>query len=441
MIKRIFVIGCLTGAAYLSTVLVLKKLTASLPITAVKSVGTIDAQFNLIFSILAAGLLMTSAREIAISENWRQHYISGQEARITLSFLLCIFSLVGIYHNEYYFLAGAPFIALNGDYLLYAKGRPVTASLLAFLKVFVPSMAMFLAAVYWQQYVVWIFALTTIIMYFFSGLVISWLMKFPYWFTPKLSSLRSYLSTLYLGVVSFSYYFLGLGLIIVADLFYPGRVIAHAYLALKVYVIYKGVLRIIVQAFFSEMMDEDVSIKVDRLSILTGLAFLISASLFPSGFLSLFVDKSLVQDFSWIFLIGINGFLFSPFLSLTTRAILEKKDKAYAGLVTIAMLVSTLTCIIFSFSSASEKTIIISLGLGEFIASAGLIIILKKLSLVKERLLFIAMNLPLLAIPGLMVYFLGDSFFTFIIFLFVFSAAALLLNRNQFKMKPKISRA
>jgi hypothetical protein len=255
----------------------------------------------------------------------------------------------------------------------------------------------------------------------------------PYWIRPSLQSLRLYISSLSLGIVAFSYYFLGLGLIILAGFVYEAAVVAVAYVIIKLTVIFKSVLRIIIQAFISEMTDDEVCNKVDHLAIMAGTIFLLSTVVFPHGFLSLFVDKKIIGVSNWIFVIGIIGFFISPFISLNTKATLEKKDRAYAILCGVAIVVSSLVCVALSYISNTETSILVSLGCGEAICTIGLLIILKRSYLIKNRALFIARNLPLLIIPVTIRYWMGDTTLTFILFIALYALVALLVNKNQFR--------
>jgi hypothetical protein len=157
--------------------------------------------------------------------------------------------------------------------------------------------------------------------------------------------------------------------------------------------------------------------------------------MFPKGVLSLLVDEKIGNEFSWIYLIGIIGFLISPFISLTTRAMLEKKDRAYAMITIAAICLTIIACIVFSFLNGSEKSILISLGLGELVSIAGLLVILRKSSILMDRLRFIIKNLPLLIIPLSLRFIWEDNIYSFLLFLLLYLISALLANRNNFRIK------
>lgn len=432
MIKRLLIIGVFTGAAHITTLVVLKKLTGSISLADVKTIGEADSVINFILSILASGLLMTSVREIAITKNWKDSLISSQQARATLSIILIALGLLGLFKSSYFLFAFAPVFALNADYALYGRGLSVTASMLAFSRVFVPFIALFFASIYWPHQIIFVFISTSIILYLASGAIISSILKIPYFIKPSVDSLKLYLSTIPLGIVAFSYYFLGLGIIMIADFFYPTAVVGIAYIAIKIYVIFKGVLRILNQAFVAEMINDGVCHKIDYLAFSAGTALLTGTSLFVNGFRELFVDTRSGGTNGWVHLVGICCFLISPLISLTTKAILEKKDKSYAYISIFSLTASSIFCYVFSFLLPDEKGILLSIIAGELICILGLLQTLDKWGWLKQRFQFLARNIFLLSIPILIRLLAGDNKFTLIFSLFLFGIFLFLVNRNLF---------
>ena len=432
MIKRLLIIGVFTGAAHLTTLVVLKKLTGSMSLADVKAVGEADSLINFILSILASGLLMTSVREIAISKDWQNSLAASQQARFTLSIVLIALGLLGILQSSYFLFAFAPVFALNADYALYGRGLPVTASILAFGRVFIPFIALFLASLYWPHLIILVFISTSIILYLVSGIIISKTLSIPYLIRPSAKSLRLYLSTIPLGIVALSYYFLGLGMIMIADFFYPTAVVGIAYVAIKLYVIFKGVLRILNQAFVADMVNDQVCHKVDYLAFSAGIALLTGTCLFVNGFRELFVDARSGGTNGWVYLVGICCFLISPLISLTTKAVLEKKDKHYAYISLFSLAASVIFCYVFSFILADEKGILLSIITGELICIFGLLQTLDKWSWLKQRFHFLIRNLFLLSIPILIRLLAGDNKTTLILSLSLYGILLFLVNRNLF---------
>jgi hypothetical protein len=437
MIKRLLIIGSFTGAAHLTTLIVLKTLTGTVAVSEIKTIGEIDSIFNLIINVLAAGLVISTVREIVIADNWKQVYIESQQARLSLGVVLLCISILGIYYQSYLLLIVAPVFALTGDYALYGRRQPVLASFLTFLRVFIPSVILLLFSKYWPNLIIPAFALSTLVMYIITGMIVCKILDIPYLVKPSFRSLRLYLKTIHGGLISFGYYFFGLGLIILGGFFFDEKIIAIAYVAVKVYIIYKGILRILNQAFFNDLKDISMCDRVDHLATLAGICLLIAATLFPDGFSQFFFDEKLLPSPYWGILVGVTGFIISPFTSLTSKAMLEKKDKGYAFVTILALSISSAVCVFFYFLKTDETGLLISLGIGELICVIGLIRISGSLDFIKKRVYFILKNSPILFLPLIIKYFAGDTRITMIVSLIIFGALALIINRNDFKIELK----
>jgi hypothetical protein len=231
--------------------------------------------------------------------------------------------------------------------------------------------------------------------------------------------------------------FLGLGVIVVGGFFFDEKIIAVAYIAAKVYIIYKGVLRILNQAFFNDLKDISMCDKVDYLATLAGIILLIATTIFPNGFQQFFINEKLSPNPYWGILVGITGFIISPFTSFTSKAMLEKKDKAYAFITVLALCTSLTACVLFYFLKSDEAGLLISMGIGELICVIGLLRISGNIDFLKKRFFFILKNSPIALIPFIIRYLAGDTRITMIVSLIVFGALALLLNRNAFKIELK----
>jgi hypothetical protein len=197
------------------------------------------------------------------------------------------------------------------------------------------------------------------------------------------------------------------------------RTVAISYIIIKIYVVFKSALRIINQAFISDMADDKVCAKVDQLAILGGLAFLASALFFPKGFINLFAGKKIDIATTWVYLLG-----------LTTKAILKRKDKQYASIALIAVVLSASIVALSSIINI-ETGVLIGLIAGELLCVIGLLITLKQTSLIKHRFEFIIKNLYLLIIPAVISWLAGDNTQAFLVFIILFLITALLTNKKK----------
>ena len=441
MIRRLLIIGALTGAAHLLTIIVLKILTGSIDVSEIKTIAELDSIFNLVINVLAAGLLISTVREIAIAgDNWKEVYLQSQKARLLLGLMLLFICLVGIYSQSYFLVAAAPVFALHGDYALYGRRLPVFAALLTFLRVLIPSLTLLVFSQVWPEFIITAFAVSTLFMYFITGIIISKKLDVPYFIKPSFRSLHLYLKTVNGGLISFGYYFFGLGIIILGSFFFDEKIIAVAYVAAKLYLVYKGVLRILNQSFFNDLKDTSMCNKVDYLATLAGMILLIATSLFPVAFQEFFINDKLSPNPYWTLLLGIAGFIIAPFTSLTSKVMLEKKDRAYAAITVFAMVISITACIGCYLLNTDETGLLISLAVGELTCVIGLIRITGYADLIKKRFYFIGKVFPLVLIPYIIRYFAGDTRITMIVSLIIFGTAALFIHRKEFKIDLKEQR-
>lgn len=434
MLKRIAIVAFFTGSGQLLSVFVLKFISQYAEVEQLKSIAEIDSLVFFIMNVIALGLQSAAMRNLAQVSNWQQEYHDTQSARITLGLLLMAAALL-FFINEYYlvFLI-APVFALNGDYALYGRGYPVAGSVVAFVRLAIPFSAVLVAAIYYPEMLGWVYVVSLTLVYLVTNAYISYFLKTAYFFKPSFKDLHLYIYSLPLGIVAVSLYFLGLGLILIVPYFFTSAIVAVAFLGLKLYVIFKGVLRIIHQAFIKEMMEYEVCFRVDQLCSLIGLTFASFSLCFPASFIKLFFGEKYIADKTYFMLLAVAGLVYSLFSSLTTRAMLEKKDRPYAVITAAAAMLTILLTIIFSYTWPGTAGIGCSLLIGEVIFAGGMLWLMHRPVMLKERLLFLAKNLPLVLIPFGVSYLFEDSLNAMIIAAVLFGAVMVLMYHNKFSL-------
>jgi hypothetical protein len=425
MLKRLALVALFTGSAQLATLLALKYLAGSIDAGELKSLGEVDSLINLIINVIGLGLLMSSVRNIAISSDWGREIDISQSARLTLSILLMPLAIWGLYNHNYLIFLFAPVFALQADYALYGRSYPVLAAIISFIRVLVPYLGILIAFRFYPRWNVAAFSVFSVLIYFIAGVFIARFFKRPYLPRPSLKSLHLYVKSLSLGVVSLSYYFIGLGLITFAVYFYHDSTIAIAYIGCKIYMIFKGVLRMINQSFIKEMTDRAVQLKVDQLAGLAGFLFFAGVFFFPNSFIRLLLNKTLDFDKNMLVILAAAGLVSAVFTSYTTQAILEKKDRSYAVIAVIASLSAIGCCILFSFFSQSPTGIFLGIFIGELVSVAGLLKIAGYPHALEQRLLASGKYILLLAFPFLAKMGAGDTYIGFISGLGLMSAVFL----------------
>ena len=410
MIKRISTIAILTGAGQLLSIFALKYLSQHGTADELKSMGEADSLLQFIISLIAAGLQSVAMRNIALSSDWRQEYLDTQSARLSFSILLAAVSVLGIIKGNYLLFLIAPILALSGDYALYGLGHPVVGATVALLRVALPYSLIILAARYWPGALVAVYVGTVVVVYLITNLFISYYLRTPYFIVPRFRKLLLYLNSLSLGIVNLSIYFLGLGLLLVVPYFYhDNHVIAVAFVGLKVYVIYKGVLRIVHQAFLKDMIRDSVQLQVDQLSILLGLCFAGSAIIFPVSFTNLLFGSKYAGDTLFLQLMAVAALIYSLFLSMSTNVLLQRKDKKYAAISATAALVTMLAVMLLARVRPKADSLGIGRCLGETLWMAGLLWVSGTTGIVRKRIVFLLPNLAMLAVPLLSRCLFGDS--------------------------------
>jgi hypothetical protein len=131
---------------------------------------------------------------------------------------------------------------------------------------------------------------------------------------------------------------------------------------------------------------------------------------------------------------SVAAFIYSVFSSLIIKAMLEKKDKHYAWVSSISALFTVIFCIIFSFFWQSAFAVGVSLVAGETIFAAGMVMLMKRPQLLRERLLFFVTNIFFLIIPIGFFYFLGDGLPSCSIALCVFGLAIAARHFKKFNI-------
>ena len=283
---------------------------------------------------------------------------------------------------------------------------------------------MLLAAMYAPENVVTAYIIALVAVYVLTNAFISYYLKTPYLFKPSLKTMRLYVTSLPLGLASLSQYFLGLGLVLIIPYLYAKEVVATAFVGLKFYVIYKGVLRTLHQVFLKDMQSEVFCLKVDQLSIIAGLSLLGSVTIFPDAFIAFFFGARYLDDRLFFTILGIDAVFYCFVLSFATRALFLKADIKYTRVTIISFFVTIISILIISTVNSGPAGIALGLGIGELTWVLGLISIISSREQVLNRLRFVIGLLPTLIIPIAIRLFFGDR----LLFYFIsFGVAALLI--------------
>ena len=432
MLKRVFTIGLITGAGHLFVVFALKYISQNSSPEQVKAIGQIDSLVLFIMNLIALGLQPSAMRNLALADDWKEEFANTQSARLTLSFFIAVFALLAFIDQYYLVFLIAPILALSGDYALYGRGYPIKGSLVALVRSIVPFLLLIILISSGIQLSL-LYLIGFLLAYIITNFFISLFLKTS--FVPRLeiTSLKMYFTTISLGLVSLSLYFIGIGIILIAQYFYSSPVIATVFIGLKFYIIYKGVLRILHQAFFREMINEEVCLKIDQLSAIAGVAFFGSLITFPRSFIAMFFGEQYLDEQSFFILLACAGLIYSLFLSMATRSMLLKKDKAYTIATVFAAITTIMLTVLFAFIFKNASGIAMSILIGELVWMFGLIKITGTIKAIQSRMSFVLQCLLFLLIPLAMRYFIGDHLWVYIVSFTLFSVIQLFLQFRKLR--------
>jgi len=432
MLKRIFTIGLITGSGQLFVVFALKYISQNSSPEQVKAIGQIDSLVLFIMNVIALGLQPSAMRNLALADDWKSEYTNTQSARFTLSFFITAFALLAFIDQYYLVFLIAPLLALSGDYALYGRGYPIKGSVIALVRAIVPFSMVFILMRSGVQFSL-LYFIGLLLAYVFTNLFISLFLKSS--LIPRLNfaALKMYVTSISLGLVSLSLYFIGIGIILIAQYFYSSPVLATAFVGLKFYIIYKGILRILHQAFFKEMINEEVCLKIDQLSTIAGIVFLGSIIFFPRSFILFFFGEQYLDQHSFFIFIGVAGLIYTLFLSMATRSLLLKKDNVYTIITAVAAIITIVLTILFAFIFKTASGIAISILIGELVWMCGLIKIAGTIDAIWQRMNFLLQCLVVLLLPLGMRYLIGDHLWVYIFSFALFSVIQLFLHSRKLR--------
>lgn len=426
MIKRLLIVGLYTGIGHLAAILALKFITKKLPQQTVALIGEIDSFTLFVVSILGFGIQLSTTREIALAQNWKEELKSAQSGRLTLSIFLFLAGFSGYLYTKNFLFFIAPIIALNADYALYGKGRSETGALLAMIRVSLPAATLVISSFLFSELVVSLFVWSLLISYFITGFLASKILNVSYLVQPKLKNLRKYLINYRIGIASFSLFFVGIGIINIVPFFYSSSVVASSYIVIKLYMVFKGVKRIMVQAFFKDLQEKEIGLRIDYLAMVLGTILLGTFIFFPKTILPILFDDSTILFKNTFTILAIAGFISSFTTTADTSLLLQKKDKAYCINAAIGALVTIFGSILFYYIIGDFTWAIgLSILIGEATISAANIISLKTNGFVSSRVRWVLPLLILGSVSGSIKLLFGDSIFSFGLFILIFGALIL----------------
>ncbi len=410
MIKRITAIALFTGSAQVLSLIAVGYVLRNLGERTSGLVGIIDSTVLVIAGIVSFGIQLAVNRNAVLQKSWRSNYQLAQSSRFSISSLVLLFGVGAYFLNwdktNLIFLV-APFVAFNGDYALYGNGLPVKAAMLSFFRVSIPYLGLLLLAYFGREDLLDIYMMLVALGIFIAGFFASRFNEVSYVFPFNRSFLKFYYKYYKVGIYQLSWALLVTGVLTLAKPFYTLETIGLVYGILKYFEVFKGVLRIIVQAFFKELSQPEVAFKIDKVGLMIGGFIVIPAFLFMGQTLELLFGTTYAGRELILVLFGVAMLIASFKTSTDIRTLLIRKDDVNLKAFTIALGATFIALIAFSKFGEPVYGIPASLIIGESI----LLLVLgfnQNESFFKPRFLFFSKLLPLL-VPALLIRLLLGS--------------------------------
>ncbi|MBL7849747.1 MAG: hypothetical protein JNN04_02510 [Cyclobacteriaceae bacterium] len=432
MIFRIGLLFLLTGAAHLFAIFGLKYIAGQGDLAGVAGIGKAEALLQFLISIIGFGMQTEGLRTLAFASDWKAKLDEIQTARLTLSWLLVLGAVGAVYDSSFWCFLAAPVLGSSCDYALYARGKPVLASTLALFRVVFPLGAAMAVAGRVPTLAPETFLVAFVGVYVITNLIISKTLGASTWWPARRASLSLYIKTIPVGVINLGYYFFGLGILFFAEFLFAEAELAVVYMALKFYVVYRGALRVIQQAYVNQMNHPLVGLRADQISMVIGLVLLGSASLFPQSFITLFFGQQFTGHRALFVGLGAAALVAGVFNSFSTTAILQKRDLPMMRLIVASVLVSILVLIIGYWVSPAPESVMIALGVGEVVMAVGLMKLMDDSSGIRERLLYLLGISAGLLVPASARYLFSDSLIPYLSSFALMGGLILVVNYSKF---------
>jgi hypothetical protein len=432
MIYRIGLLFLLTGAAHLFAIFGLKFIAGQGDLAGVAGIGKAETLLQFLISIIGFGLQTEGIRTLAFASDWKTKLDEIQTARVTLSWIMVLGAVGALYDSSFWCFLAAPVLASSCDYALYARGKPVFAGALALVRVILPLGAAMGVAGRLPTLAPQAFLIAFVVVYAITNLIISKNLGASLWWPARRSSIPLYIKTIPVGVINLGYYFFGLGLLFFAEFLFVETELALVYMVLKFYVVYRGGLRVIQQAYVSQMNDPVVSLRADQISMVIGVSLLGSALLFPKSFITLFFGQQFTDHRMLFVGLGAAALVAGVFNSVGTSAILQKRDLPMMRLIIASVLVSVLVLIGGYWIYPAPEIVMVALGMGELVLAVGLTRMMEDSRGIFQRLRYLLGISLLLLVPGLGLFFFSDSLIVYLSSFVLMGGLILVFNYSKF---------
>jgi hypothetical protein len=368
MLKRIIAVAAFTGTSHAISLITISYVLRNLGEEITGMMGLVDSTILVMAVVISFGIQLSVNRNVATQTTWRSNYRLAQSARIVVGLLIIGFGVISYLLQKditkYIYLA-APLIALNGDYALYGNGKPVHAAMLSFFRVAIPNMGILIASQFVGTNVIYVYMVLAGTGIFIAGMLAAYFNKVKYFFPPRSDFYKFYMKYYKVGLFQIAAVLMITGMLTVAKGFYPVAIIGLVYGGLKYFEVFKGGLRILVQAFFKELTIERVNMRIDKTGMIAGALVSIPFLIYPKTTLSIIYGDAYIGYEAIIIIFGAAMLVATLSTSAGTFALLKKYDNLNLFAYLTSLGLSILTMIVFSYTQQLELGIPLAILAGE----------------------------------------------------------------------------
>lgn len=369
-----------TGLGYLSTLIYTYFVLNTIPASQIGEFNRYESFFAILIALVSLGIVQDASRNIALApRSWLPIYHGAQLFRLIVSFFIFLICLALFFiYKDNIFLLGivGVFIALSGEYVFYALGRPVEGSIASFLRASSYSALIILCIYFSGELNLKMVALVFAFSFLICGLYVS----------LRLNTSFISLHHKYLQASLFSIGFLAI-LIFLYNTFKPAYIFliyenlseidqVYYFEAFKIFFLLFSVRRVCVQIFYKKIIQHPERFRYDgyiTFMVMTLLSFFWIIS-FIINYFNLEIEGlsyKLLRD------VSIMTFLMCFFPSSFTKLFSLKKDYLVAAPVLIGISLIIIGSSIFKSYSATVSDYLYLLGATEFLMCLVSFIIIK----------------------------------------------------------------
>lgn len=381
--KNILLTFLFTGLGYSATLAYTYFVLNTIPVEQIGELNRYESFFAVLVSLISLGIVQDATRNIALTpKSWLSIYHSAQFFRLKFSFFIFLICLILflIYKDNIFLIGicGIP-IALTGEYVFYALGRPIEGSIASFLRVSSYSALIIMSIYLFGELNIKIVALAFAFSFLICGLFVS---------------LRLNISFISFEYKHFKVNLFSIGFLAILIFFYNTFKPAYIFLiyenlskldrvyyfeAFKIFFLLFSVRRVAVQIFYKKIIRYPEKVQYDfyiSFIVIFILSILWMVSL-TINYLNLGIEG---LSFDLLCDVSIMTFLMIVLPSSFTKLFALKKDFLIAAPVLIGMIIVIVGSSILKSFSMTVSYYLYLLGVTEFLMSIVSFIIIKNIS-------------------------------------------------------------